>query len=55
MPDASVKEAIMVMELLRASSRSYGNIGETRPREDGGKPTVENCEILCWDCYTKTE
>jgi hypothetical protein len=23
--------------------------------EDGGKPTVENCEILCWDCYTKTE
>ena len=22
--------------------------------ESGGKPTVENCEILCWDCYTKT-
>ncbi len=22
--------------------------------EKGGKPTVENCEILCWDCYTKT-
>lgn len=21
--------------------------------EKGGKPTVENCEILCWDCYTK--
>jgi len=20
----------------------------------GGKLTVENCEILCWDCYTKT-
>ncbi len=19
-----------------------------------GKPTVENCEILCWDCYSKT-
>jgi len=38
MPDASVKEAIMVMELLRASSRSYGNIGETRRREAGGKP-----------------
>jgi len=22
--------------------------------KEGGKPTVENCEILCWDCYTKT-
>ena len=22
--------------------------------EKGGKLTVENCEILCWDCYTKT-
>ena len=22
--------------------------------EEGGKPTVENCEMLCWDCYTKT-
>jgi hypothetical protein len=22
--------------------------------EEGGKSTVENCEILCWDCYTKT-
>jgi hypothetical protein len=22
--------------------------------EEGGKPTVENCEVLCWDCYTKT-
>ena len=22
--------------------------------EEGGKLTVENCEILCWDCYTKT-
>jgi len=22
--------------------------------EEGGKATVENCEILCWDCYTKT-
>jgi hypothetical protein len=22
--------------------------------EEGGKPTVENCEILCWDCYAKT-
>jgi len=22
--------------------------------EEGGKTTVENCEILCWDCYTKT-
>jgi hypothetical protein len=22
--------------------------------EEGGKPTVKNCEILCWDCYTKT-
>jgi hypothetical protein len=22
--------------------------------EEGGKPTVENCEILCWDCYTRT-
>jgi hypothetical protein len=22
--------------------------------EEGGKPTLENCEILCWDCYTKT-
>jgi len=22
--------------------------------EKGGKPTVENCEVLCWDCYTKT-
>jgi hypothetical protein len=21
--------------------------------EDGGKPTQENCEILCWDCYVK--
>ena len=22
--------------------------------EKGGKPTVENCEILCWACYSKT-
>ena len=22
--------------------------------EKGGKPSVENCEILCWDCYSKT-
>jgi len=22
--------------------------------EEGGKPTQENCEILCWDCYCKT-
>ena len=22
--------------------------------EEGGKPTVENCEILCYDCYSKT-
>ncbi|PVX27825.1 MAG: hypothetical protein CW716_00340 [Candidatus Bathyarchaeum sp.] len=22
--------------------------------EKGGKPTVENCEILCWECYSKT-
>ena len=22
--------------------------------EEGGKTTVENCEILCWDCYAKT-
>ena len=22
--------------------------------EKGGKPTLENCEILCMDCYTKT-
>jgi len=21
--------------------------------EDGGQPTVENCEILCWSCYSK--
>ena len=21
--------------------------------ESGGKPTQENCEILCWDCYVK--
>ena len=21
--------------------------------EKGGKHTQENCEILCWDCYTK--
>jgi hypothetical protein len=23
------------------------------PPEKGGKPTQENCEILCWDCYVK--
>ena len=23
------------------------------PPEKGGKPVIENCEILCWDCYTK--
>jgi hypothetical protein len=22
--------------------------------EKGGKLTVENCEVLCWSCYTKT-
>ena len=22
--------------------------------KEGGKPRLENCEILCWDCYTKT-
>ncbi|MBN1784852.1 MAG: hypothetical protein JW815_03870 [Candidatus Bathyarchaeota archaeon] len=22
--------------------------------EEGGKPTVENCEILCWECDSKT-
>jgi len=22
--------------------------------EKSGKLTVENCEVLCWDCYTKT-
>ena len=22
--------------------------------EEGGKPIVENCEILCWECYSKT-
>jgi hypothetical protein len=21
--------------------------------ENGGKPTQQNCEILCWDCYIK--
>lgn len=21
--------------------------------ENGGKPTQENCEILCWDCFSK--
>ena len=38
MPDASVKEIIMVMEVLHASNRLYGNIGETARREVGGKP-----------------
>jgi hypothetical protein len=38
MPDVSVKEKIMVMEVLRVSSRLYGNIGETARREAGGKP-----------------
>jgi hypothetical protein len=23
------------------------------PPEKGGKPTQQNCEILCWDCYCK--
>ena len=22
--------------------------------ENGGKLTIENCEILCWSCYSKT-
>ncbi|HSQ52969.1 MAG TPA: hypothetical protein VLM82_00825 [Acidobacteriota bacterium] len=22
--------------------------------EEGGKPTLENCEILCWECCSKT-
>ena len=40
MPDASVKEMIMVMEVLHASSRLFGNIGETKRREVGGKPVT---------------
>ncbi len=38
MPDASVKEKTMVMEVLPASSRFYGNIEETARKEVGGKP-----------------
>jgi hypothetical protein len=38
MPDASVKEKIMVMEVLLASSRLNGKTGETARREVGGKP-----------------
>jgi len=38
MPDASVKEKIMVMEVLHASSRLNGKTGETARREVGGKP-----------------
>ena len=38
MRDVSVKEKVMAMEVLHASSRLYGNIGETARREVGGKP-----------------
>ena len=37
MPDVSAKEKIMVMEVLPASGRLYGDIGETARREVGGK------------------
>jgi hypothetical protein len=40
MPDVSVKEKIMVMEVLPASGRLYGSIGETARREVGGKPVT---------------
>jgi len=40
MPDVSVKEKIMVMEVLPVSGRLYGNIGETARREVGGKPVT---------------
>jgi len=38
MPDASVKEKTMVMEVSPASGRLYGKTGETRRREAAGKP-----------------
>jgi hypothetical protein len=37
MPDASVKEKIMVMEVLHASNRLNGKTGEKERREVGGK------------------
>jgi len=40
MPDVSVKEKIMVMEVLPVSGRLYGNIGETARKEVGGKPVT---------------
>jgi len=40
MLDASVKEKIMIMEPLHASSRSCGKIGETKQKEVAGKPII---------------
>jgi len=38
MPDASVKEKVMVMEVSPVSGRYYGKTGETRVRGVVGKP-----------------
>jgi hypothetical protein len=38
-----------------ANERSgWGAVCYVSP-ENGGKPTIENCEILCWDCYNKVK
>ena len=37
MLDANVKEKVMRIQLLRASNRLYGKIGEIARREVGGK------------------
>lgn len=36
------------------SERSGWEAGFFVSSEEGGKPIVENCEILCWECYSKT-